>query len=178
MNEQEIMNIMEKIKYGWLDKNNKVHHEVDNNFSDSYVLQSPTQVLENKIGVCWDQVELERYLFKETSLEITTYFIVHYDNNKCPTHTFLVYNKDNKVYWFEHSWNKYKGIHEYNNLIELIIEDPSFKMSKEEILSIMDPKNFVGRAPEQVVEFINETLDPAINEYKDIIGNLNVDLHV
>lgn len=65
-----------------------------------------------------------------------------------------------------------------NNLIELIIEDPSFKMSKEEILSIMDPKNFVGRAPEQVVEFINETLDPAINEYKDIIGNLNVDLHV
>ena len=43
-----------------------------------------------------------------------------------------------------------------NNLIELIIEDPSFKMSKEEILSIMDPKNFVGRAPEQVVEFINE----------------------
>ena len=55
---------------------------------------------------------------------------------------------------------------------------PSFKMTKEEILSIMDPKNFVGRAPEQVVEFINETLDPAINEYKDIIGNLNVDLHV
>ena len=120
MNEQEIMNIMEKIKYGWLDKNNKVHHEVDNNFSDSYVLQSPTQVLENKIGVCWDQVELERHLFKDTSLEITTYFIVHYDNNKCPTHTFLVYKKDNKIYWFEHSWNKYKGIHEYNNLIELI----------------------------------------------------------
>jgi oligoribonuclease NrnB/cAMP/cGMP phosphodiesterase (DHH superfamily) len=59
-----------------------------------------------------------------------------------------------------------------NNLIELIIEDPSFKMSKEEILSIMDPKNFVGRAPEQVVEFINETLDPAINEYKD--GSLGV----
>ena len=51
-------------------------------------------------------------------------------------------------------------------------------MTKEEILSIMDPKNFVGRAPEQVVEFINETLDPAINEYKDVIGNLKVDLHV
>ncbi len=27
-----------------------------------------------------------------------------------------------------------------NNLIELIINDDSFKMSKEEILSIMDPK--------------------------------------
>ena len=65
-----------------------------------------------------------------------------------------------------------------NNLIDLIIEDPSFKMSKEEILSIMDPKNFVGRAPEQVVEFVNETLEPAIAEYKELIGNVNVDLHV
>ncbi|MFR8619916.1 MAG: adenylosuccinate lyase, partial [Romboutsia timonensis] len=60
----------------------------------------------------------------------------------------------------------------------LIIEDPAFKMSKEEILSIMDPKNFVGRAPEQVVEFVNETLEPAIKEYKELIGNIKVDLHV
>ena len=65
-----------------------------------------------------------------------------------------------------------------NNLIDLIIEDPAFKMSKEEILSIMDPKNFVGRAPEQVVEFVNETLEPAIKEYKELIGNIKVDLHV
>ena len=56
-----------------------------------------------------------------------------------------------------------------NNLIDLIIEDSSFNMSKEEILSIMDPKNFVGRAPEQVVEFVNETLEPAIYEFKDLI---------
>ena len=59
-----------------------------------------------------------------------------------------------------------------NNLIDLIIEDPAFKMSKEEILSIMDPKNFVGRAPEQVVEFVNETLEPAIKEYKELTVNV------
>ena len=64
-----------------------------------------------------------------------------------------------------------------NNLIDLIINDDSFNMSKEEILSIMDPINFVGRAPEQVVEFVNETLEPAIKEYKELIG-LKVDLHV
>ena len=50
-------------------------------------------------------------------------------------------------------------------------------MGKEEILSIMDPKNFVGRAPEQVVEFVNELLDPAIEPFKDSIG-IDVDLHV
>ncbi len=64
-----------------------------------------------------------------------------------------------------------------NNLIDLIINDDSFKMSKEEILSIMDPNNFVGRAPEQVVEFIDETLNPAIEEFKTSIG-IHVDLHV
>ncbi|HSQ87927.1 adenylosuccinate lyase [Romboutsia sp.] len=64
-----------------------------------------------------------------------------------------------------------------NNLMELIMNDESFKMSKEEMLSIMDPKNFVGRAPEQVVEFINETLEPAIKDFKESIG-LKVDLHV
>ena len=45
------------------------------------------------------------------------------------------------------------------------------------MLSIMDPKNFVGRAPEQVVEFVNETLEPAIKDFKESIG-LKVDLHV
>ena len=64
-----------------------------------------------------------------------------------------------------------------NNLIELIINDSSFKMSKEEILSIMDPINFVGRAPEQVIEFVEEVVKPSIKEYKDVIG-IDVDLHV
>ena len=30
----------------------------------------------------------------------------------------------------------------------------------------------------KVVEFVNETLEPAIKEYKELIGNLKVDLHV
>lgn len=64
-----------------------------------------------------------------------------------------------------------------NNLIDMIINDPSFKMTKEEILSIMNPKNFIGRAPEQVVEFVEEYLEPAIKDFADLIG-INVDLHV
>ena len=42
----------------------------------------------------------------------------------------------------------------------------------------MNPKNFIGRAPEQVVEFVNEMLEPAIYEFKDLIDNEKVDLHV
>lgn len=65
-----------------------------------------------------------------------------------------------------------------NNLIELIMNDDSFKMSKEEILSIMDQKNFIGRAPEQVVEFVNEVVEPAIKDYKEDLGKVDVDLRV
>lgn len=56
-----------------------------------------------------------------------------------------------------------------NDLIERIINDPTFNLSKEEILAIIDPKKFVGRAPSQVVEFIEEYVDPIIEANKDAI---------
>ncbi|MDY4078341.1 MAG: adenylosuccinate lyase [Clostridium sp.] len=56
-----------------------------------------------------------------------------------------------------------------NDLIERIINDPTFNLSKEEILAIIDPKKFVGRAPSQVVEFIAEYVDPIIEANKDAI---------
>ncbi len=120
MTEEEIMTSMNEILYGWTDKQSNIKYEVDNTFSSNYILQSPNQVLESKVGVCWDQVELERYYFNKTNLVHKTFFIVHYDNDKCPTHTFLIYYKNNKVYWFEHSWTKYIGIHEYNSINELL----------------------------------------------------------
>jgi hypothetical protein len=121
-NEQEIMKLISNIQYGFMDKLNNKHYEVDNIYANNYKLQSPKEVIMNKVGVCWDQVELERFYFKNNVMNAKTYFLVHYDNDKCPTHTFLTYEKTNKVYWFEHSWNKYCGIHEYNNLNDLLID--------------------------------------------------------
>jgi len=57
-----------------------------------------------------------------------------------------------------------------NDLIERIIGDASFLMSKEEILAVIDPIKFVGRAPSQVVEFINEYVKPILNANEDAIG--------
>ena len=56
-----------------------------------------------------------------------------------------------------------------NDLIERIINDSTFNLSKEEILGIIDPKKFVGRAPSQVVEFIGEYVDPIIEANKEAI---------
>ena len=56
-----------------------------------------------------------------------------------------------------------------NDLIERIINDSTFNLSKEEILGIIDPKKFDGRAPSQVVEFIGEYVDPIIEANKEAI---------
>ncbi|MCB2361115.1 adenylosuccinate lyase [Clostridium estertheticum] len=57
-----------------------------------------------------------------------------------------------------------------NDLIERIINDPIFKMSKEEIIAVIDPIKFVGRAPSQVVDFIAEYVTPILTANKDAIG--------
>ena len=121
-NELEIMDLMNNIEYGWIDKNNNKHNIVDKTYSDNYILQSPNEVIKNKLGVCWDQVELERYYFKSNNWNVKTYFLVHYDGNKCPTHTFLTFEKNKKYYWLEHSWERFRGIHEYKYLKELLFD--------------------------------------------------------
>lgn len=120
MDENKVMDLMSKINYGWVDKNNIKHINDFDTYSDDYILQSPNDIIKSQIGVCWDQVELERYYFKKFNNSIKTFFIVHYDDDKCPTHTFLIFEKNNKYYWFEHSWEKFRGIHTYNTLNELL----------------------------------------------------------
>lgn len=130
----DVMKLMQNIEYGWIDKNNNKHFIVDEQYSENYRLQSPKDVLNNKIGVCWDQVELQRYFFKNNTWDVKTFFICHYDDDKCPSHTFLTYMKNNKYYWFEHSWDINRGIHQYNSLKELLLD-----VKKKFILTI--PKN-------------------------------------
>lgn len=57
-----------------------------------------------------------------------------------------------------------------NDLIDRILKDESFKMTEEEIMSILEPENFIGRAPEQTEEFINEYIKPILDNNKDILG--------
>ena len=57
-----------------------------------------------------------------------------------------------------------------NNLVDLIAADPAFGMTKEEITAILEPKNFVGRAPEQTREFLAEIVKPILDANKDELG--------
>jgi adenylosuccinate lyase len=64
-----------------------------------------------------------------------------------------------------------------NDLIERILESNKFNMTKEEILELLDPKNFIGRSPMQVEEFVNEYIEPIIAKYKDDL-DMKVELRV
>ena len=57
-----------------------------------------------------------------------------------------------------------------NDLVDRVAGDPSFGLTKEEILSEMQPSAFVGRAPQQVDEFLDGLVRPILEENKDLLG--------
>ena len=57
-----------------------------------------------------------------------------------------------------------------NDLVDRIANDPAFGMTKEMIEEILDPKNFVGRAPWQTEEFINEVVKPVLDANSGLLG--------
>ena len=57
-----------------------------------------------------------------------------------------------------------------NDLVDRIAEDPMFGMTKEEIAELLEPKNFVGCAPQQTEEFITEVVKPVLVANSDLLG--------
>ena len=55
-----------------------------------------------------------------------------------------------------------KGEGEANDLVDRIADDPRIPVTKEEILEMLKPENFVGRAPEQTEEFLEQYVDPIL----------------
>ncbi len=47
-----------------------------------------------------------------------------------------------------------------NDLIERIVADKVFGLTLEEIKSVLEPRNYVGRSPEQVEDFIKTCVEP------------------
>ena len=57
-----------------------------------------------------------------------------------------------------------------NNLLELIAADPAFGLTLEELQASMDPSKYVGRSPRQVEKFLENSIQPILDENKDFIG--------
>jgi len=109
--------------YGYTDKKG---YEYINDFSierfyNDYRTLHPIDLFQTRVGVCWDYVELERYVLSR--MPNIDNIQVHYMNNKNKsTHTFLTYTQSGIGYYFEFSWSRKKGIHRYNHMEDLIKE--------------------------------------------------------
>ena len=57
-----------------------------------------------------------------------------------------------------------------NNLLELISADPVFNLSEDKLKEAMNPKLYVGRSSEQVVEFIDEYISPILEKFSTDLG--------
>lgn len=57
-----------------------------------------------------------------------------------------------------------------NNLIQLILEDETFKAVWDKMDEILDSEKFIGRAPVQTEEFIQTEIDPILQRHKNLLG--------
>ena len=58
-----------------------------------------------------------------------------------------------------------------NDLLERILADKTFNLTKEELDSVLDVKAFTGRAEQQVEEYVSEVIDPLLEKNKNRIGS-------
>ena len=65
-----------------------------------------------------------------------------------------------------------------NDLLERIANDKLFGLTLEELQSIMDAKNFVGCAPEQTKEFVENIVNPILEENKELIDSPSESIRV
>lgn len=65
-----------------------------------------------------------------------------------------------------------------NDLIERIKNTEFFQPIHKELDSLLNPKTFVGRAPEQVVKFLGNDVKKALEPYKEFISDESVKLSV
>ena len=64
-----------------------------------------------------------------------------------------------------------------NDLVKRIAADPLFKITEEEIMSVLKPANYTGRASEQTEEFLQECVFPVLEKNKALLGE-HVELSV
>lgn len=64
-----------------------------------------------------------------------------------------------------------------NDLVDRIRKDPYFAPILSQLNTLLDPSTFVGRAPEQVVEFLEEEVYPVLENYKGLeSGKVELDI--
>lgn len=187
---EELLKWMDCIEYGWTDKFGDARNtDEDIDTEDMfkyYKSQSPQQLIRSKRGVCWDQTALELEWFQSKRIPCAEIYVELEDGENCPSHTFIIFQKkDNpesqEVFWFEHSWGHFKGIHPYDTLrdcirgvVDQFVRSAGHKMDDEDCPKIILTRYTKGRkyglSLEQYMDFAHKQfpVDMGDLQYDDI----------
>lgn len=122
----KICNSLKNVEYGMYDK--KINGKMDDDKWDDHEymlwntrILTPAEVLKYKVGTCWDQSlyiahECEKY---GIDWKYLSYESVNADG-EYSTHTTVLAKLHGKVYWLEHAWGNYQGVHEYASMQDCI----------------------------------------------------------
>jgi adenylosuccinate lyase len=58
-----------------------------------------------------------------------------------------------------------------NDLLDRLRQDPAFAAVRDRLDSLLEPRLFVGRAPQQVDEFLAERVRPVLDRHRAILGH-------
>lgn len=85
-------------------------------------LMTPDEVLQKGKGSCHDQAQLAKELLGKIGKNVALHFFIALRPNDPVggnTHTFVTYKEDNKIVWFETSWDGANGIRRYDSMNQL-----------------------------------------------------------
>lgn len=57
-----------------------------------------------------------------------------------------------------------------NDLIERVLADPAFCLTEAEVRELLKPEDFIGRAPAQVEEYLDEVVRPVLRQNASLLG--------
>ena len=123
----QFCHFISKIDYGYIDKKGERHLNTFSNPLDSYTLQYPHQLINSRIGLCFDIVELYRSYLYKNGYQCESYYMEYNDGDILESHAFIIHKKRNGL-WFEcvdNSWTNQiypKGYYDKEALIKSIYE--------------------------------------------------------
>ena len=107
------------MKYGFTYRN-KVFTDTEPDFQENmnkfYKIRLGEDFLKSGYGVCWDFCEFERDFFEYKKIPYECFFFEAFVTREGggPTHTFLLFSRNGKWFWFEFAWQFHRGIWEFN----------------------------------------------------------------
>ena len=136
-------------------------------FMKYYKVLTPKEFETYKGGVCWDYVAYEAEYFKKhfPFVKFKTYFVVSINGITQPTHTFILFNYNGYVYWFESSWKSMHGIYKFKNENDALdyickVLRESVENYKEQYITTFDPldKKLFGMSCAEYMGYMEKRL--------------------